>query len=188
MTIEEAINLSKTKNILAKGSVKAAQKMLYENEEVKYAINGNVSIVPNSGALNSANALSTKNKLPGVVVITNRRIFFCSSVLGDRTEKEINLDKIESIDSGYSVMLGSGQLRVKSLTEMLVIDSKTKVITEMANIVKSLISEINNVSNTVNNASNISTADEIRKYKELLDCGAITEEEFNAKKKELLNL
>ena len=33
-----------------------------------------------------------------------------------------------------------------------------------------------------------SNADEIKKFKELLDLGAITEEEFNAKKKELLGL
>ncbi|MFN1845698.1 SHOCT domain-containing protein [Clostridioides difficile] len=33
-----------------------------------------------------------------------------------------------------------------------------------------------------------STADEILKYKNLLDIEAITQEEFDAKKKELLNL
>ncbi|EQE95041.1 short C-terminal domain protein, partial [Clostridioides difficile CD129] len=33
-----------------------------------------------------------------------------------------------------------------------------------------------------------STADEILKYKNLLDMEAITQEEFDAKKKELLNL
>ena len=34
----------------------------------------------------------------------------------------------------------------------------------------------------------LSTADELRKFKELLDSGVITEEEFDAKKKELLGL
>jgi len=34
----------------------------------------------------------------------------------------------------------------------------------------------------------VNAADEIKKYKELYDIGAITEEEFNAKKKKLLNL
>lgn len=34
----------------------------------------------------------------------------------------------------------------------------------------------------------ISNADEIKKYKELLDIGAITQEEFDTKKKQLLNL
>ena len=35
---------------------------------------------------------------------------------------------------------------------------------------------------------NISNADELRKYKELLDMGAITQEEYDAKKKQLLGL
>ena len=37
-------------------------------------------------------------------------------------------------------------------------------------------------------SSSVSVADEIKKFKELLDIGAITQEEFDAKKKELLNL
>lgn len=36
--------------------------------------------------------------------------------------------------------------------------------------------------------SQISNADELKKYKELLDSGIITQEEFNAKKKQLLGL
>lgn len=36
--------------------------------------------------------------------------------------------------------------------------------------------------------SGTSSADEIKKFKELLDMGAITQEEFDAKKKELLGL
>ena len=38
----------------------------------------------------------------------------------------------------------------------------------------------------VNSAPALSAADEIKKYKELLDIGAITQEEFDKKKKELL--
>jgi hypothetical protein len=38
------------------------------------------------------------------------------------------------------------------------------------------------------NTNTISNADEIKKYKDLLDAGAITQEEFEAKKKQLLGL
>lgn len=41
---------------------------------------------------------------------------------------------------------------------------------------------------TVDAAPAFSPADEIKKYKELLDMGAITQEEFDAKKRHLLNL
>ncbi|MDF4200463.1 SHOCT domain-containing protein [Bacillus subtilis] len=37
-------------------------------------------------------------------------------------------------------------------------------------------------------APSISAADELKKYKELLDMDAITQEEFEIKKKQLLNL
>ena len=46
---------------------------------------------------------------------------------------------------------------------------------------------INNKSKTETN-NNLSIADEIKKFKELLDSGVITQEEFDAKKKELLGL
>lgn len=39
---------------------------------------------------------------------------------------------------------------------------------------------------TTNNIPHVGNADEIKKLKSLLDCGAITEEEFQAKKAELL--
>lgn len=39
-----------------------------------------------------------------------------------------------------------------------------------------------------NTSNNVSVADEVKKFKELLDIGAITQEEFDKKKKELLNL
>lgn len=37
-------------------------------------------------------------------------------------------------------------------------------------------------------ANNLSPAEELQKYKELLDCGAITNEEFEEKKAQLLTL
>lgn len=40
----------------------------------------------------------------------------------------------------------------------------------------------------VQTAATTSAADEIKKFKELLDCGIITQEEFDAKKKQLLGL
>ena len=47
MTVEEAIEKSGTKNILAKSSTKKAQKMIQNNETVLYAINTNVLIEDN---------------------------------------------------------------------------------------------------------------------------------------------
>ncbi|EGT4786849.1 SHOCT domain-containing protein [Clostridioides difficile] len=56
----------------------------------------------------------------------------------------------------------------------------------MLSILAIILKDIEKKREEINN--NNSNADEILKYKNLLDLGAITEEEFNTKKKELLNL
>lgn len=48
--------------------------------------------------------------------------------------------------------------------------------------------DIANINAQQNGQSTISSADELKKYKELLDMGVITQEEFDAKKKQLLDL
>lgn len=52
--------------------------------------------------------------------------------------------------------------------------------------IKSKIREAKNPTQTVINAT--SAADELKKFKDLLDAGIITQDEFDAKKKELLGL
>lgn len=93
MTIEEAIERSGTKNILAKGSTKKAQSLIRENEEVLYAINTNVSVVDNKKTVinNTKGMFSLKNSLNGVIVITNSRIIFCSSIIGNTNIKQIQI-------------------------------------------------------------------------------------------------
>ena len=56
----------------------------------------------------------------------------------------------------------------------------TKEAERMADYIKSKLS--------ASTTPTFSTADEIMKYKKLLDCGAITEAEYEAKKKQLLNI
>ncbi len=57
----------------------------------------------------------------------------------------------------------------------------TRDVEKMVDYIKSKLSR-------PDTTSDVSPADEIMKYKNLLDCGAITTEEFEAKKKQLLNL
>lgn len=60
----------------------------------------------------------------------------------------------------------------------------------MAETIQEQISLRSNYSNTNETTvtSNFSAADELLKYKELLDAGVLTQEEFDSKKKQLLNL
>ncbi len=60
---------------------------------------------------------------------------------------------------------------------------------EVSNYVKKKVQESKTARNApVVVASTTSAADEIKKFKELLDMGIITQEEFDAKKKQLLDL
>lgn len=60
------------------------------------------------------------------------------------------------------------------------------LVQEIKNYIENAITNQTAVSNSIN--TSISTADEIKRFKELLDMGAITQEEFDAKKKQLLGL
>lgn len=65
------------------------------------------------------------------------------------------------------------------------LNAENKSLFEQASeIILTIISKNNNVQTNYKN----STADEIKKYKELLDLGIITSEEFEKKKKQLLDL
>ena len=71
----------------------------------------------------------------------------------------------------------SKQMRFESITNAK----------EVVNVITDLIS--NRKSNVIEAASNASdSADQLAKYKKLLDSGVISKEEFDAKKKQLLDL
>ena len=80
-------------------------------------------------------------------------------------------------------------------TDGNVVWRSSKFITEFANIdinnyVSDLIIErqIKSKETVIKQETSQSNADELKKYKDLLDSGIITQEEFEAKKKQLLNL
>lgn len=190
MTIEEAIKESGTTNVLAKGSTKKTQSLIESNEEVLYAINANVIVKENKSAnANAAISLknTVKNALNGVVAITNKRVLFCSSILGKSTIKQILVQDITSVDEDMNGLLQMGQMRVQGITEHFIINiNKKKVAEELRqNIYKA--QEMQKEKNVIHNTSISSNADEILKFKKLLDEGIITQEEFERKKQELLN-
>lgn len=117
MTVEEAIKRSGTRNILAKGSTKKTQQMIQPNEEVLYAINTNV-IVKN---INTSISLM-KNKINGIFCITNKRILFCSSILGTLNQKQINIKDIVAIEDYTNGLTKMGQIAIKGITEIFLID------------------------------------------------------------------
>lgn len=183
MTIKEAVKGNGTVlGIMAcSGAIKRAEKMLMENEKVECACVYNVYDAKNEEKLKVNMGIKIKGRTPGVTVVTNKRVFFCSSVLGTIDSKQINIQDIQSVD--YKISLGLATIRIKGITDMIIIEATKKTAEMMINKINQL--QMKNEGNKIKTNS-FSSADEILKFKKLLDEGIITQEEFNRKKEELL--
>lgn len=194
MTIDEAVKNSGFKNPFDGGSRKYAQQLLLSDETLLFAYNCNFSIVPSYTQLDPGKVLSIDQKLCGVFVVTDKRIFICNKVLANNQFKEIVLNKIQSMDEAGDAIKGLAQLRIKGLTEMFILDlnrSQKKHIDELKGIIHSAMQKQNaDVSQPVATiiTHEVSEADELAKFKKLLDDGVITQEEFDLKKKQILGL
>lgn len=117
-----------------------------------------------------------------LVVSTNKRIIFLDKgMLFGVNQIEIPLSKVNAVK--YKKGLFVGEIEIWDGASMFRVKSVLK---------KTLIPFINAVNNSIEemkktqNYPKLSVADEIMKFKRLLDEGAITQEEFDKKKKELL--
>lgn len=112
------------------------------------------------------------------IVVTDKRVYG-KSAFGIKID--LPLDKISSIGScfpmGIKVATSSGIIRFWLLTNH----------SEVFSSISALLQKRQKPFEITEN-SNVSNADEIKKYKDLLDSGVITQEEFDAKKKQLLGL
>lgn len=112
--------------------------------------------------------------------VTSTRVYGIAS-FGKRVD--LPLDSISAVGisflKGIDVGTSSGQIHFKCITNNEEIHSiLSKLLIERQQNQKSEILQNNILSN----------ADELKKFKELLDNGVITQEEFNVKKKQLLGL
>ncbi|WP_101844912.1 DUF4429 domain-containing protein [Halobacillus sp. Marseille-P3879] len=122
-------------------------------------------------------------------------------VQGSKGEKNIPIREISAIQlkepkvtTGYIQFAYSGASESKGGVMDAVKDENTITFTkkelnqakELKQLIESLQNEYYSSQRQISGQS--SDADELRKYKELLDDGIITAEEFNSKKKDLLGL
>lgn len=123
----------------------------------------------------------------GMLIATNERLYFVTSNLGfgqysavteydeitgfkvkAKLSKTISVETRHHLKEFKDVLPGIGD-NVINAVQNRIKDSKNQVLTQTS-------------------TTNLSTADEIKKYKNLLDEGILSQEEFDMKKKELLSL
>ncbi|MDO4282344.1 MAG: SHOCT domain-containing protein [Clostridia bacterium] len=120
------------------------------------------------------------------VICTDKRILISDSGISSKID-EIQILQIDSIKTEISFTKSYVEIIVKGREFIInnLVDKQNFV-----NVVNEQLNQKSNsfnASNIVNNNSNDET-DKILKYKNLLDQGIITQEEFDKKKKELLGL
>lgn len=115
------------------------------------------------------------------IVVTNKKVFG-KVKFGRRVDLPLN--QISSVGQGWfksiSVATSSGVIRFWLLNNRQ----------EVFSAISELLSRIQNYNNhnVVYKEEKTGSADELKKFKDLLDAGVITQEEFDAKKRELLGL
>lgn len=113
------------------------------------------------------------------VVVTDKRVYG-KTLFG----KSIDLpyDKISSV--GTCFPMGVFTATSSGVIKFLLLTNQKEVYSSVSNLLK----ERQILNNTTNVKMEQSSADELKKFKDLLDSGIITQEEFDAKKKQLLGL
>lgn len=157
-----------------KKEIKSLPDIINDNETILYATSGLVS----------GNTI--------LCVLTDSRIIFVDKglVYGVKST-EIPLDMVNSVS--YSKGLILAKIVIVNGATTTEIDNVAKGTADlMADKIKKSSEEYKNKLRSANqndfNQSPNDPVDEIRKYKGLLDDGIITQDEFDAKKKQLLNL
>lgn len=177
MTIEEFCKQNKKKirvSLLGNGKViREAESLLEDNEKVLYAI------------------LFVEKCKFKVLVITSKRIYTCTSNGISIINEILYLKDINSIDSGKTTMLvNDGGIIIRGNSQTITVRGTNIkfVVDEIRSIIlkaKEALEE--NSTNNVSGTNSLNYLEELEKLAELKEKGILSEEEFNSKKKQILD-
>jgi hypothetical protein len=129
-----------------------------------------------------------ENDTTACAVSSNDTFVFASKPLIGNKTKRISLSDIKEITILNKLIVN--QVVFETLTEKFAVNlASSEKANEVAKIVRSYVTNFKTqkrISEKNNTGNTISIADELLKFKQLLDAGVITQEEFDKKKIELL--
>ena len=195
MTLEQAfdesLNListglfSKVKRAFAEPlprDIRAIKSSLLANEDVSFA-----------AKIDLGDTHDKIGGLMGILIITNLRVLYYYGPNKDNwTLDQIPVDTVESIE--FSRSYTSAYLSVYGKSSIFHLNSDRHVLMEKArDLINQMIYDKSQNSESSESESSVSdnmaqAAEALKSLKELLDSGIITQEEFDAKKKQLLGL
>lgn len=175
---ERALKEFDVKTLGNKKNIEKAEALVGEDESI-------IFISPTNVIIREVNT-KHKEKLPGIAILTDKRFIFSYQLLLQSRVDVIQLDEIRSINcTGNSLTGGHIEIHTITKTYDILVSYKKEL---MLKIQTAFEDAKNQFTSKESDPAGGSAADEILKFKQLLDAGAITEEEFNAKKKQLLGL
>ena len=177
MTVEEAVKANETKALLlfSHGTVKEAQRLLAPGEEALVALI--VSVVLIRG--------SESNKDSGIVILTDSRVLFVSDLKKymRRVVTELPVSDVRSMER--STKLSGTYLSILGTSLGIAVQSTPRG----ADALQQGIEQIRRAPAAAAAAAPAPTLKEqLRDLKELYDEGILTDEEYAAKKQQLLEL
>ncbi len=131
---------------------------------------------------------ATKHDGNYAYALTDKRLILAQKKLVGQELQSVAISQISDVSTSTGLLMGT--LTVNTLGTIFNVGIDKKSVRNVGDRLHSLLLELKSQSAAAPApaASAVSAADEIKKFKELLDLGAITQEEFDAKKKQLLGL
>lgn len=155
---------------------KLIEKSLHDDEEVFIAFMG----------LHNFTSV-TKHDSNYAYAITNKRIIMAQKKMIGENFKTVSLDYINDIEFNSGMVWGT--LKIDTLKEVFNIGLDKKDAKNISEKVQSFIHDLKKSDKESEKATDSSKSpiEELKDLKELLDSGALTQEEFDNQKKKILN-
>lgn len=175
--VKQALVQFEVKTVGNQKNIEQAERLLDANEYVLLAM-------PTNMIITTANT-KKKEKLPGVVFLTNRRFLFHYKVLLNSSTEIVPVEEIRSVScSGNGMTGGHVEIHTFTKTYNMLVSYKQSIIQKIKNTFESVKN-----SASLNNQGNVQqpdVLDQIEKIAALKEKGILSEEEFQLKKMELL--
>lgn len=160
----------------ASNGVGLSKAMIKGFSVVESSLNSEENVLFSAGAF-----VENNSSCPVGFAITENRIVIGQKTMFSSNVISISLDKIN--DVSIQCKFTGDYITISNIGDNIVISTFKKKGSEIVNAIHSAIDSLKK-----SNEESTSSADEILKYKNLADSGIITQEEFEAKKKQLLGL